>query len=75
MQPTATRTLPGSTRRTLRWNGSTGGHHLNFPGFHGGGQLTLRTTFGPNDERLIARKSEYGPTNLLRLNQNVSPIP
>ncbi len=52
---------------------SGGGQYLNFPGFLEGGEATLRSTFGPNYERLVALKNEYDPTNLFRLNQNIEP--
>ena len=52
---------------------SGGGQYLNFPGFLEEGDETLKATFGPSYERLVMLKSRYGPTNLFRLNQNISP--
>jgi FAD/FMN-containing dehydrogenase len=37
------------------------------------GDETLRATFGANYDRLAACKHTYDPTNLFRLNQNISP--
>ena len=34
---------------------------------------TMRTTFGPTDERLVALTDEYDPTNRFDSNQNVKP--
>lgn len=54
---------------------STGCQYLDFPRFYEGGELTLRTTFGLNYERLVAIKKEWDPTNFFSLNQNDSHIP
>lgn len=51
---------------------SDGSVYLNFPGFHEERDM-MRTTFGPAYERLVALKDEYDPTNLFRLNQNITP--
>jgi hypothetical protein len=37
------------------------------------GQDRVRAAYGVNYERLSALKSKYDPTNLFRLNQNVTP--
>jgi|SRR5215207_8248096 len=50
-----------------------GGNYLNFPGFLEGGQKLMRDAYGENYERLAALKNGYDPTNLFRLNQNVTP--
>ncbi|MHB1416828.1 MAG: FAD-binding oxidoreductase [Chloroflexota bacterium] len=52
---------------------SKGGLYLNFPGFLEEGQKGLAATFGNNYERLVALKNKYDPTNLFRLNQNITP--
>jgi FAD/FMN-containing dehydrogenase len=52
---------------------SDGSVYLNFPGFLEEGDEMMRTTFGPVYDRLVALKDEYDPTNLFRVNQNVSP--
>jgi FAD/FMN-containing dehydrogenase len=52
---------------------SSGGMYLNFPGFLEEGERLLRDAYGENYDRLAALKSEYDPTNLFRLNQNIKP--
>jgi FAD/FMN-containing dehydrogenase len=37
------------------------------------GDERVRAAYGPNDERLVAVKQTYDPTNVFRLNQNVTP--
>ena len=36
-------------------------------------QQRVKTTYGPNYERLAALKKKYDPTNLFRVNQNIQP--
>ena len=52
---------------------SSGGMYLNFPGFLEEGDQMLRDAYGENYERLVALKNQYDPTNLFRLNQNITP--
>ncbi|WP_306059611.1 FAD-binding oxidoreductase [Natronococcus wangiae] len=52
---------------------SDGSVYLNFPGFLEENDDTMRTTFGPTYERLVALKDEYDPTNVFSLNQNIAP--
>jgi hypothetical protein len=49
-----------------------GGSYLNFAGFQEEGQALMRAAFGEKYQRLVALKRHYDPTNLFRLNQNVS---
>jgi FAD/FMN-containing dehydrogenase len=37
------------------------------------GQERTKATYGDDYERLVAIKNEYDPTNLFRVNQNISP--
>lgn len=52
---------------------SDGGVYLNFPGFQEEGLALMRAQFGKNYTRLAALKRRYDPTNLFRLNQNITP--
>ncbi len=52
---------------------SDGSRYLNFAGMQEEGQAMMRAAFGPQYQRLAALKAKYDPTNLFRLNQNVSP--
>jgi FAD/FMN-containing dehydrogenase len=52
---------------------SDGSRYLNFPGFQEEGEAMVRDSFGPQYERLARLKAKYDPTNLFRLNQNVTP--
>jgi FAD/FMN-containing dehydrogenase len=52
---------------------SGGGVYLNFPGFYEEREELLRAAYGKNYERLVAIKNKYDPTNLFRLNQNITP--
>ena len=51
----------------------TGAEYTNFPGFYEDNQRTVRDTFGPNLDRLVALKQRFDPANLFRLNQNIGP--
>jgi len=52
---------------------SDGSVYLNFPGFFEDSDEMMETTFGAAYERLIELKTEYDPTNLFSLNQNIKP--
>ena len=73
---------PGTDEANVEWvrdvvedmrGFSDGSVYLNFPGFLEENDETLRTTFGPAYERLVALKDEYDPTNLFDHNANVVP--
>jgi len=51
------------------FDGVSGGYG-NFPGFN---EDPVKTIFGGNYDRLVDVKTTYDPTNLFRLNQNVTP--
>ena len=74
-------TEPEETERNVSWardffaameRFGTGKTNLNFPGL-GEDPRFVRAAFGPTYERLVAVKQEYDPTNLFRLNQNITP--
>jgi hypothetical protein len=50
---------------------SSGAYVLNFLGDEG--EDTIKATFGPNYDRLVAIKKKYDPKNFFRLNQNIKP--
>jgi hypothetical protein len=52
---------------------SNGATYSNFPGLFEEGTRSLKVTFGPNYERLVALKNKYDPTNLFQLNHNIKP--
>ncbi len=73
-------TDPGESQRHVEWARaladslrpfSSGGYVLNFLGDEP--QDTIKATFGPNYDRLMAVKKKYDPTNFFRLNQNINP--
>jgi FAD/FMN-containing dehydrogenase len=51
---------------------SCGGAYVNF--MMEEGQERIRATYRDNYDRLVAIKTEYDPTNLFRVNQNIRPI-
>jgi FAD/FMN-containing dehydrogenase len=50
-----------------------GGLYLNFAGFGEEKEALVRAGYGENYERLSQLKARYDPTNLFRMNQNVTP--
>ena len=50
---------------------SAGGAYVNF--MMDEGQERVQATYGDNDDRLLAIKNKYDPTNLFRVNQNIRP--
>jgi FAD/FMN-containing dehydrogenase len=52
---------------------STGGLYLNFPGFGEEKEELVKAGYGANYERLAALKAEYDPSNLFRMNLNITP--
>jgi FAD/FMN-containing dehydrogenase len=52
---------------------STGGIYLNFPGLGEEKEELVRAGYGANYDRLAALKAKYDPTNLLRMNRNITP--
>ena len=53
---------------------SNGRAYLNFAGLGEEGEELVRTSYGAaNYQRLAALKTQYDPTNLFRLNQNIKP--
>lgn len=72
---------PSDSERNIAWARDAfdavrpfgrGQTNLNFPG-HGNEEDFVRSAFGASYERLAALKRKYDPTNLFRLNQNISP--
>lgn len=51
---------------------SAGGAYVNFM-MDDEGQERVRSTYGPNYDRLARIKAEYDPTNVFRVNQNIRP--
>jgi FAD/FMN-containing dehydrogenase len=49
------------------------GVYVNYLGDEG--EARVRAAYGANYERLVEVKARYDPTNLFRLNQNVTPVP
>jgi FAD/FMN-containing dehydrogenase len=52
---------------------STGGLYLNFAGFGEEKEALVKAGYGTNYERLAALKATYDPTNLFRMNLNITP--
>jgi FAD/FMN-containing dehydrogenase len=52
---------------------STGGLYLNFPGFGEEKEALVKAGYGVNYDRLAELKAKYDPTNLFRMNLNISP--
>jgi FAD/FMN-containing dehydrogenase len=52
---------------------STGGGYVNFPGLYEDNEKMVRDSFGANLDRLRQAKRRYDPTNLFRLNHNITP--
>jgi FAD/FMN-containing dehydrogenase len=52
---------------------STGGVYLNFPGLGEEKEALVRAGYGVNYDRLAALKAKYDPTNLFRMNLNITP--
>lgn len=73
-------TEPGQDAECIGWARSlfgalaphaTGGAYVNFMTQDEGDRV--RTAYGPNYPRLAALKKRYDPSNVLRVNQNISP--
>jgi FAD/FMN-containing dehydrogenase len=73
---------PADDDRNIAWTRSLwsdmhrfsgGGVYLNFPGLGEEREDLVRAAYGDNYARLVALKTEYDPTNLFRLNQNIVP--
>jgi FAD/FMN-containing dehydrogenase len=52
---------------------STGGIYLNFPGLGEEKEALVRAGYGGNYDRLAALKATHDPTNLFRMNLNITP--
>lgn len=70
------------TEENIRWSRDTvaamqpfshGGMYVNFGGFGEEKEAILRTTYGPNYDRLVEIKNTYDPGNLFHMNQNIPP--
>jgi len=75
-------TDPAQTEEAIAWGRefwaamgrhSTGGLYLNFPGLGEEKEELVKAGYGVNYERLAALKAEYDPTNLFRMNLNITP--
>ena len=71
---------PGEFQRHIEWARgladsmrpfSSNAYFLNYLGEQG--EDTIKATFGPNRDRLIAVKKKYDPENFFSLNQNIKP--
>ena len=47
--------------------------YLNFPGLGEEKEELVKAGYGENYERLAALKAEYDPSNLFRMNLNITP--
>jgi len=73
---------PAEDERTIGWVRrlwealrpfSSGGLYVNYQ-MGDEGEDRIRAAYGPEKyERLVALKNKYDPTNLFRLNQNITP--
>ena len=52
---------------------SGGGLYVNFAGLGEEGSALVEAAYGDNYNRLVKLKNRYDPTNLFRLNQNITP--
>jgi FAD/FMN-containing dehydrogenase len=75
-------TDPAQTDEAIAWGRefwdamgrhSTGGLYLNFPGLGEEKEELVRAGYGINYKRLAALKAKYDPTNLFRMNLNITP--
>jgi hypothetical protein len=78
----ATWTDPAESEQNIQWSRdgwdrlhkySDGSIYLNFPGFGEEKEDMVRAAYGPNYDRLKRLKTQYDPTNLFRMNQNITP--
>ena len=51
---------------------SAGGAYVNF--MMDEGEDRVKATYGDNYDRLVAIKTQYDPTNMFRVNQNIKPM-
>ncbi|MFN8591258.1 MAG: BBE domain-containing protein [Thermomicrobiales bacterium] len=74
--------MPVFAKRAFAWTRAAwaamrrfgpGGLYLNFAGFGEEKEALVRAGYGANYERLAALKAKYDPTNLFRMNQNITP--
>ena len=75
-------TDPGRSEEAVAWGRhawdavgphSTGGLYLNFPGLGEEQEELVRAGYGVNYDRLAQLKARYDPTNLFRMNLNITP--
>jgi FAD/FMN-containing dehydrogenase len=75
-------TEPSQTDEAIAWGRafwdamgrhSTGGIYLNFPGLGEEKEELVRAGYGVNYDRLATLKAKYDPTNLFRMNLNITP--
>jgi FAD/FMN-containing dehydrogenase len=75
-------TDPAQTDEAIAWGRecwdamgkhSTGGLYLNFAGLGEEKEALVRAGYGVNYDRLAALKAKYDPTNLFRMNFNITP--